>query len=125
MADSSSFVRGSLTVFNGKLFYNWRVKMLAVFGFQNVIELVIVGFVEPGRNATQEQRLIFKQQQKLDIPPRDSSTNDTESIANYFDRIQEMVIAMRDCKEKVTDQQVVDKILRILPPEFDYVVAIE
>ncbi|RDX97873.1 hypothetical protein CR513_19296, partial [Mucuna pruriens] len=65
-AGSSSFVPRSLPVFDGKLFDNWRVKMLAVFGFQNVIEVVTVGFVEPRRNATQEQRLIFKQQQKLD-----------------------------------------------------------
>ncbi|RDX76718.1 putative mitochondrial protein, partial [Mucuna pruriens] len=42
-----------------------------------------------------------------------------ESIANYFDRIQ-LVNAMRACKENVTDQQVVDKILRTLPLEFDY-----
>ncbi|RDX90862.1 hypothetical protein CR513_27231, partial [Mucuna pruriens] len=48
---------------------------------------------------------------------------DSESIANYFDRIQELVNAMRACKEKVIDHQVVDKILRTLPPEFDYVAA--
>ncbi|RDX90255.1 hypothetical protein CR513_27902, partial [Mucuna pruriens] len=40
---------------------------------------------------------------------------DSEFIVKYFDKIQEL--------EKVTDQQVVDKILRTLPPEFDYVVA--
>ncbi|RDX76715.1 DNA-(apurinic or apyrimidinic site) lyase, chloroplastic, partial [Mucuna pruriens] len=44
-----------------KLFDNWRVKMLVVFGFQDVIEVVIVGFAELGRNATEEQRMIFKQ----------------------------------------------------------------
>ncbi|RDX65257.1 hypothetical protein CR513_56097, partial [Mucuna pruriens] len=31
---------------------------------------------------------------------------------------------MRAYKEKVTDQQVVDKILRTLPPEFDYVAVV-
>ncbi|RDX90377.1 hypothetical protein CR513_27766, partial [Mucuna pruriens] len=45
-----------------------------------------------------------------------------ESVADYFDKIQELVNAMRACKE-VTDQQVVDKILRTLPLEFDYVAA--
>ncbi|RDX72544.1 Copia protein, partial [Mucuna pruriens] len=40
---------------------------------------------------------------------------DSESIVNYFDRIQELVNAMRACKEKVTNQT--------LPPEFDYVAA--
>ncbi|RDX83881.1 hypothetical protein CR513_35157, partial [Mucuna pruriens] len=39
---------------------------------------------------------------------------DSESIANCFDKIQELVNVMRACKEKVTDQQVVDKILRTL-----------
>ncbi|RDX71707.1 hypothetical protein CR513_48907, partial [Mucuna pruriens] len=61
MAGSSSFVSGSLPVFDRKLFNNWRVKMLVDFGFQDVIEVVAVGFAKPRRNATEEQRLIFKQ----------------------------------------------------------------
>ncbi|RDX72545.1 hypothetical protein CR513_47964, partial [Mucuna pruriens] len=60
MAGSNSFVRRSLPIFDGKLFDNLRVKILAVFGFQDVIEVVTVEFVKPGRNATKEQRLIFK-----------------------------------------------------------------
>ncbi|RDX84116.1 hypothetical protein CR513_34885, partial [Mucuna pruriens] len=48
---------------------------------------------------------------------------DSKSIANYFDKIQELVNAMKAYKKKVTDQQMADKILRTLPPEFDYVVA--
>jgi len=49
-----------------------------------------------------------------------------ESIVDYFDRIQELVNAMRSCKDKISDEQVVDKILRTLPPRFDYVaIAIE
>ncbi|RDX73475.1 hypothetical protein CR513_46918, partial [Mucuna pruriens] len=49
--------------------------------------------------------------------------NDNESIANYFDRIQELVNAMRACKEKISNQQVVDKILRTLPQQFNHVVV--
>jgi len=30
---------------------------------------------------------------------------------------------MRACKDSITDQQVVDKILRTLPPRFDHVVV--
>ncbi|RDY09127.1 hypothetical protein CR513_06559, partial [Mucuna pruriens] len=37
---SSSFVPGSLPIFDGKLFDNWRVKILAVFGFQDVIKVI-------------------------------------------------------------------------------------
>ncbi|RDX65807.1 hypothetical protein CR513_55502, partial [Mucuna pruriens] len=54
MAGSSSFVPRSLPVFDGKLFDNWRVKMLAIFGFQDMIEMVTVGFVELDKNATKE-----------------------------------------------------------------------
>ncbi|RDX81583.1 hypothetical protein CR513_37718, partial [Mucuna pruriens] len=144
--------------------------MSIVFGFQDVIEVVTVGFAEPGRNATEEQRLIFKQQQNLDSKAwfliyqcvnskifnkiSNASTSkeawkilvktygdgeknkktlrrqyellnmeEKESVADYFDRIQELINVMRACKKKVTDKQVVDKILRTLPPKFDYVVA--
>ena len=39
-----------------------------------------------------------------------------ESIADYFERIQELVNAMKSCKDNISDEQVVDKILRTLPP---------
>ncbi|RDY14593.1 hypothetical protein CR513_00321, partial [Mucuna pruriens] len=61
---------GSLPIFDGKLFENWKVKMLAAFGFQNMLEVVTVGLAEPSRNATEEQRLAFRQQQKLDSKAR-------------------------------------------------------
>ncbi|RDY09651.1 hypothetical protein CR513_05943, partial [Mucuna pruriens] len=49
-----------------------------------------------------------------------------EYIADYFDRIQKLVNAKKACKENISYQQVVDKILRTLPPRFDHViVAIE
>ncbi|RDY00254.1 hypothetical protein CR513_16594, partial [Mucuna pruriens] len=44
MAGSSSFVPRSLPVFD-------RVKRLAIFGFQDVIDVVIIGFVEPNSKA--------------------------------------------------------------------------
>jgi len=48
---------------------------------------------------------------------------DKESVADYFDRIQELVNAMRACKEIISYQQVVDKILRTFPPRFHHVVV--
>ncbi|RDY06327.1 hypothetical protein CR513_09698, partial [Mucuna pruriens] len=42
------------------------VKMLVIFRLQDVIEVVTVGFAKPGKNATEDKRPIFKQQQKLD-----------------------------------------------------------
>ena len=41
---------------------------------------------------------------------------DKKSIADYFDRIQEPFNAMKVCKKIISNQQVVDKILRNLPP---------
>jgi len=66
MAGSSNIIQGSLPVFDGKLFDYWKVKMLIVFGFQDVFKLVTIGFEYPGKNATKEQKLALKQQQKLD-----------------------------------------------------------
>ncbi|RDX99905.1 hypothetical protein CR513_16984, partial [Mucuna pruriens] len=47
MTSSSSIVSGSLPISDGNLFDNWIVKMLAIFGFQDVIKVVTVGFAEP------------------------------------------------------------------------------
>ena len=48
---------------------------------------------------------------------------ENETIVEYFDKIQELVNAMRACKESITDQSVVDKILRTLPQRFDHLVV--
>ncbi|RDX61554.1 hypothetical protein CR513_60204, partial [Mucuna pruriens] len=40
--------------------------MLAAFGFQDMLEVVIAGLAKPSKNVTKEQRLAFRQQQKLD-----------------------------------------------------------
>jgi len=44
MASPNSIVQGSLPVFDGKLFDNRRIKMFAIFGFQDVAEVVTIGF---------------------------------------------------------------------------------
>jgi len=52
--------------------------------------------------------------------------NGQESIAKYFNWIQVLVNGMKACKEALTNQQVVDKVLSSLTPQFDrVVVAIE
>ncbi|RDY14617.1 Copia protein, partial [Mucuna pruriens] len=149
MAGSSNFVPGSLPVFDGKLFDNWRVKMLAIFGFQDVIEMQkldskarfliypsvnskIFNKISNASTSKEAWEILVKtyghreKNKKVKLQTLRShyellGMEDSESIANYFDRIQELVNAMRAFKEKVTYQQVVDKILRTLPPEFDYV----
>ncbi|RDX78420.1 hypothetical protein CR513_41316, partial [Mucuna pruriens] len=124
MADSSSFVPGSLLVFDEKLVDNWRVKMLAVFGFQDVIEVIfnkisnastskeaweilVKTYGDGEKNMKVKLQTLRRQYELLEM-------KDSESIVNYFDKIQEFVNAMRVYKETISDQQVVDKILRIL-----------
>ncbi|RDY14473.1 hypothetical protein CR513_00462, partial [Mucuna pruriens] len=52
--------------------------------------------------------------------------NDQELVGDYFTRIQVLVNSMKACGKKISDQQIVDKILRTLTPQFDHiVVAIE
>ncbi|RDX82187.1 hypothetical protein CR513_37052, partial [Mucuna pruriens] len=141
MTGSSNFVPRSLPVFYGKLFHNWRVKMQAVFGFQDVIEVVTVGFVEPGRNATEEQILIFKQQQKQDSKARffiyqcvnlkifnkisnaSTSKEAWEILVKTYGDGEKNKKNSRTSQCNKSLQGVVDKILRTLPPEFDYVAA--
>ncbi|RDX75483.1 hypothetical protein CR513_44628, partial [Mucuna pruriens] len=42
---------------------------------------------------------------------------------HYFTRIQMLVNSMKTCDEKLLDQQIVDKILRTLTPQFDHIVV--
>jgi len=47
----------------------------------------------------------------------------SKTISEYFDKTQEIVNALRACKDTITDQQVVNKILKTLPQRFDHVVV--
>ena len=46
-----------------------------------------------------------------------------ESMAEYFTRVTSVVNQMTSCGEILEDERVVEKILRSLPPKFDYVVV--
>ncbi|XP_017416644.1 uncharacterized protein LOC108327457 [Vigna angularis] len=48
---------------------------------------------------------------------------ESETVADCFDKVQEHVSAMRACRDTVTDQYIVDKILRTFPPRFDHIVV--
>lgn len=65
MASTNIIFQGALPVFDGKNFDDWRIKMNAIFGFQEVAEVVKTGVQEPGRNATEEQKAKHKELVKL------------------------------------------------------------
>jgi len=47
---------------------------------------------------------------------------DSETVAQYLNKIQELVNAMKCCGDKVSEQHVIHKVLRSLPPKFDHLV---
>ena len=61
MAGSSGVFPGNLPMFNGNNFDDWCVKMNAIFDFQDVEEVVEIGFQELGRTASDEQKASHKE----------------------------------------------------------------
>ncbi|XP_073224790.1 uncharacterized protein [Cicer arietinum] len=52
--------------FDGKYWDRWRVQIRALFGFQEVLEIIEKGFEDLGANPIEEQRLNFKENKKKD-----------------------------------------------------------
>jgi len=49
--------------------------------------------------------------------------DESETVIDYCNKIQEHVNAMRACKSTISDQSIMDKILKTLQPRFDHVVV--
>ena len=47
---------------------------------------------------------------------------ESETVAQYLDKIQELVNAMKSCGDKVSEQHVINKVLSSLPPKFNHLV---
>ncbi|XP_017431733.1 uncharacterized protein LOC108339095 [Vigna angularis] len=148
--------------------------MQAIFGFQDVSEVIEDGLPELGARATEEEKRSYKMEVKLDskaifllyqcVSPKifnkiskadtakevwdilvktygDGDKNkkiklqelrrqfeilimdEDETVAEYFDKVQELVNKLRACKDAISDVYIVDKILRTLTPRFDHVVV--
>ena len=57
-------------MFDGSCFDDWKIKMRAVFGFQDVAEVIEVGVVDPGSKASDEEKRNYKHMQKMDSKAR-------------------------------------------------------
>jgi len=55
-------MQGSLSVFDEKSFDNCRIKMQAIFGFQDVANVVLEGLPKLGSKAIDEEKRNFKAQ---------------------------------------------------------------
>jgi len=59
-------IKGVLLVFYGKMFDDWKIKMVAIFGFQDAAEVVADELSELGSKITDEEKKNYKVQQRLD-----------------------------------------------------------
>ncbi|WVY99219.1 hypothetical protein V8G54_031370 [Vigna mungo] len=66
----AGLIQSNLPVFDGKNFEDWCVKMDAILGFQEIDEIVKVGFKEPAKNDTDEAKKAYKENKKLDCKAR-------------------------------------------------------
>jgi len=56
----------SLPIFDGKGYDDWCVKMEAILGFQEIDEIVKVGFKELPKNVDETAKKTYKEMKKLD-----------------------------------------------------------
>ena len=49
--------------------------------------------------------------------------SDQETVVDYFNRMQLLVNSMKTCGESLSDQMIIEKILRTLSPRFDHIVV--
>ncbi|XP_014515563.1 uncharacterized protein LOC106773379 [Vigna radiata var. radiata] len=66
----AGMIQSNLPIFDGKNFEDWCVKMDAILGFQEIDEIVKIGFKEPTKNATNEEKKAYKENRKLDCKAR-------------------------------------------------------
>ncbi|KAK2376919.1 hypothetical protein QL285_077661 [Trifolium repens] len=166
-----------LPVFDGKNWNRWMKQMLVLFGAQDVLELVIEGYVPVAADATDAQKLAQKDTKKKDQRTlfyihqcvdenvfekiADSETakaawdtlvrcyggdaslkkvklqslrrqyenlnmKNNEKVPEYISRMIMITNEMKACGETLSEQVIIEKVLRSLTPQFDYiVVAIE
>jgi len=61
---------GTLPVFDGKGYSDWCVKMKAIMGFQEVHEIVKIGFKELSKNADDGAKEEYREKKRLDCKAR-------------------------------------------------------
>ncbi|GAU36929.1 hypothetical protein TSUD_332020 [Trifolium subterraneum] len=136
---------GNLPILNGKNYDSWCKQMKVVFGFQDVWDLVSGGIEPIIESSSDVQKATYKELKKRDYKAlliihqcvkkvRLQTYNrqfkllqmeEKESVGDFVTRVTKLVNLMKGCSETMSDESVVEKILRSLTPRFDIVVAIE
>ncbi|XP_019416396.1 PREDICTED: uncharacterized protein LOC109327685 [Lupinus angustifolius] len=116
MSTSNGFAM-NLRILDGKNFDHWSIQMKAIFGFQECLDIVQEGVQPIEDNSTEAQKLEFR-----DAKKRDCKIEEQETIAEYFTRIRSLINLMKGCGEQISEQSIVEKILRTLAARFDHVI---
>ncbi|GAU44851.1 hypothetical protein TSUD_112250 [Trifolium subterraneum] len=140
----------NLPVFRGEHYDRWCAQMKVIFRFQDVLEIVNDGVEDLAADANEAQRTLHRDQKKKDawdtlkkIYGGDeklkkvklqalrkqyemTQMNEGETVSDFFSRLVTLTNQMKACGETIIDLQKVEKVLRALTANFDYiVVAIE
>ncbi|XP_014506362.1 uncharacterized protein LOC106766119 [Vigna radiata var. radiata] len=62
--------QSSMPVFDGKDYEDWCVKMDAILGFQEIDDIVNIGFKEPTKSDSEETKKVYRDNKKLDCKAR-------------------------------------------------------
>ncbi|XP_019414595.1 PREDICTED: uncharacterized protein LOC109326358 [Lupinus angustifolius] len=150
MGQNSGNFLANLPILDEKNWNKWRVQMKALMGYQEVDEIVENGFQPFVEGGTEEQRKLHKENKKKDSWLIHEACNhgaeqfkkvrlqtirrqyelmqmeSNERVTQFFNKVITHTNVMKVCGEKISDQSIIEKILRTLTPRFDQiVVAIE
>ncbi|GAU22886.1 hypothetical protein TSUD_376970 [Trifolium subterraneum] len=140
----------NLPVFRGEHYDRWCAQMKVIFRFQDVLEIVNDGVEdlvcvdsnifekiieeETAKGARDTLKKIYGGDEKLKKVKLQAlrkqyemtQMNEGETVSDFFSRLVTLTNQMKACGETITDLQKVEKVLRALTANFDYiVVAIE
>ncbi|CAL0304814.1 unnamed protein product [Lupinus luteus] len=128
MANSSRFSM-TLPILDSKNYDRWRNHMKAIFGFQEVFEIVQKGYQEIGDGATEAQRAMYNEAKKKNCKALFliyQGMEESDSVADYMTKILTLSNQMRSCGKAMKEKSIVEKVLRTLTCKYDHiVVAIE
>ncbi|XP_027337338.1 uncharacterized protein LOC113851048 [Abrus precatorius] len=130
MAGLGGMMQGSLPIFYGKVFDDWHIKMQAIFGFQDVAEIVKEGVAELNSKATEEDRKNHRAQLKLDSKAATAKEAWEILVKTYGERDKNKKVRLqtlwRQFEFLTMDEKCRGQDLKDSAPRFDHmVVAIE
>ncbi|GAU36107.1 hypothetical protein TSUD_277180 [Trifolium subterraneum] len=143
MAGKSKF-HANLPILDGKNWDTWIKQMNVIFIIQEADEQVNTILDPLPANATEQQRTTFREAQKKDSKAlflihqcvdskvfekiADATTSKDawdilQKIAEYFTRVKTLTNQMKNCGSTLSEEEMVEKVLRTLTHKFDHIVV--